>query len=171
MDNTSYRSRNILVGVVVVIILILIAIFVIRRSQEAANLLKVNTHLPTPVSQFQQSLQDNFGITVPPTAIKSDLKDVSGGSQMGLATVDKQNSQNTYTVIANLEDPTSGYFYEAWLVNGTDTIPLGKLNVAKGGWLINYSSSKDVSDHKTVWITLEKVDDNTPEKHILEGSF
>jgi len=167
--NTN-KTKNVLIGVVFFIILILVAIFLINRHQNALN--EANSSpLPTPVSAFEQQLKDNFGITVPDTAVKADLKDVTGNNQVGLVTENKVNSQNDYTVIANLEDPTPGYFYEAWLVNGNDTVSLGMLSVAKGGWLVDYTTSKDLSDHKTVWVTLERYNDNTPEKHILEGSF
>lgn len=164
------KTRDVLVGVAVLIIFILIAIFLIRRNPNT-SVSDLNSPLPTPVSAFQQNLQNNFGITVPSSALKSDLKDVTGANQIGLVTLDKTSGNNIYTVIANLENPASGYFYQAWLVNGNDTISLGKLVVAKGGWLVNYTTSKDLSDHKSVWVTLEKTNDNTPEKHILEGSF
>jgi hypothetical protein len=174
--NPSNRSRDILVGVVVIILVILVAVFLIRRRQ-AANVVTNSSPLPTPVSEFQQNLENNFGITVPSTATKADLTDTTGGGQMGLVTADKTNGQNSYTVIANLETPASGYFYQAWLVRGSqgdtnyEPVLLGNLNVAKGGWLVNYVTPRDLSDHKSVWITLEKVNDQIPEKHILEGSF
>ena len=179
MNNDGNRSRSILVGVVVVIIVILIVIFFVRRSQnENSNLVNSNIPFPQATSAFESQLQNNFGITVPSSAVKANLVDVTGGNQMGLATFDKQSlpdgklsGQNDYTVIANLEDPATGYFYEAWLANNTDVIPLGQLNIAKGGWLLDYTTPKDLTDHKKVWITLESVNDNTPEKHILEGSF
>src|SRR6266404_3857775 len=174
MESGSNRSRNILIGVVVIIIIILSAIFLIRRAQ-SSNQNSLNLPTFTPISQFQQQLQTNFGIKVPASAVKADLVDINRGNQMGLVTLDKSNGQNVYTVIANLNDPSSGYFYQAWLINDStktaDIISLGKLNLAKGGWLVNYSSIKDLSDHKKVWVTLEKIADNTPEKHILEGSF
>ncbi len=172
MNEDTNRSRNILIGVVVVIIIVLVAIFFIRRNQDSSsNLVNKNIPFPTPISSFQQSLQNNFGITIPSAATKADLVDVTGGGQVGLVTLEKSNGQNSYTVIANLEDPNRGYFYQAWLVNGNETISLGKLSIAKGGWLTNFNSSKDLSDHKKVWVTLERSDDSTPEKHILEGSF
>lgn len=166
----SNRTRDIIVGAAVIIILILIAVYFIRRGQSAVSTGN-NTPLPTPVTSYEQDLQNNFGITVPNGASTANLKDVNGGNQIGLATLDKSNGQNAYTILANLEDPAPGYFYQAWIVNGNDTISLGKLSVAKAGWLVNFNSSKDLSDKKTVWITLEKVNDNTPEKHILEGTF
>ena len=164
------NTRDILIGVAIFILIILLAVFLIRRGQNNNNA-AISSPLPTPVSSLEQNLKNNFGITVPDSAIKANLVDVTGGNQMGLATLDKSNNQNSYTIIANLETPAYGYFYQAWLVNNTDTISLGKLGIAKAGWLINFNSSKDLSDHNKVWITLERSFDKTPEKHILEGSF
>lgn len=166
----SNRTRDILIGLAIIIIIILIAVYLIRRGQVAQ--VSTSSPFPTPVSQFQQELQNNFGITVPSSAIKADLKDVSGGNQVGLATIDK----NAYTVIANLNDPPSGYFYQAWLIRGNpgdtnyDAISLGQLSLEKGGWLVNYISPNDLTDHKKVIVTLQHFN-NTPETHVLEGSF
>jgi hypothetical protein len=165
---SSDRSRNILIGAVVLIIIVLVIIFVVRRRGTTTP---VNSPLPTPVSSFEKDLQNNFGITVPDNAIKADLSDVSGGNQMGLATDEIQNSSHSYTVMANLDDPAVGYFYQAWLVKDNSFISLGKLELEKGGWLVNLTTKENLSDHKKVWVTLEKTFDMTPEKHILEGSF
>ncbi|HWA52379.1 MAG TPA: anti-sigma factor [Patescibacteria group bacterium] len=168
-QNTS-STRNILVGVVVIIIVILFAVFLIRRNQ-TNNLINTNSALPTPVATFNPTLPNNFGITVPSGATTANLHDVTGSNQMGLATLDTSNGLNKYTIVANLNDPSAGYFYQAWLVNGTNYISLGKLSVTKAGYLLNYNSPVNISDHKVVWITLEKVFDATPETHVLEGSF
>lgn len=167
MESTD-RSRNILIGGVVIIIIVLVVIFIVRRKSATSP---VNTPLPTPVSSFERDLQNNFGITVPDNAIKADLSDVSGGNQMGLATEEIQNGNYSYTVMANLDDPMPGYFYQAWLVKDTTFVSLGKLELEKGGWLVNFTTKENLSDHKKVWVTLEKTFDMTPEKHILEGSF
>jgi len=164
------RARNILVGVVVLIIIVLVAVFLIRR-RGAENLISVNSPLPTPVSTFQENLQNDFGITLPATATKADLHDVNGGSRAGILTKDNEAGQYVYTVIADLEDPAPGYFYQAWLVKDSDYVSLGKLSIAKGGWMVTMRTTRDLSDHRSVWVTSEKVFDNTPETHVLEGSF
>lgn len=162
------NQRNILIGIAVIIIIILLVIFLVRRRQQSP-LITVNSPLPTPTTSFEDNLQNNFGITVPTNATRADLKDVTGKNQMGLLTIDKENGQSKYTVIANLEEPAGGSFYQAWLVNGTNRISLGKLSVAKAGWMVNYDTATDLSSYKTIWITLEKVNDANPETHILEG--
>lgn len=174
MDSEN-RNRNILVGIVFLIVVILIVIFLIRRKQP--EIINVNSPLPTATTSYEQKLQNDFGITVPTTAVKTDLSDVSGGSQMGIATKDRDNGQNVYTIIANLNDPQQGYFYQGWLVRGNlgesnyDLVNLGRLTSGKGGWIVSYSTTNDLSDHKSVWVTLESFSTNTPHQHVLEGSF
>lgn len=175
MDSGN-RGRNILIGIVTFVVVILLIVYFVRRRQ-SPNIINVNSPLPTSTSSYQQELQNNFGITVPSNAITADLKDSTGGNQVGLATEETNNGQYTYTVIANLEDPTTGYFYNGWLVRGKqgdsnfDAVNLGKLNLAKGGWIISYTSYKDLSDHKSVWVTLSRGISNFSDQHVLEGSF
>ena len=47
----------------------------------------------------------------------------------------------------------------------------GRLSLGKGGYLTEFGVNKDYSDYKKVVVTMEKVFDNTPEQHLLEGSF
>lgn len=162
------RSRNIIIGIVFVIIILLLVVYLARKRQ-ADSTLPTFSPIPTPVTSFESQIKNNFGLTLPVNAVKADLKDVTGGNQVGLATFDSSN--NTYTILANLETPVIGYFYQAWLTNNSDAISLGQLSLAKGGWLTNFKSNKNITDHKQVLITLEKISDTTPEKHILEGSF
>src|SRR5437879_13756637 len=92
-----------------ILIIILIALYLFRRSSN--NHVVQETPTPVATSQFEQTLKDNFGIQIPDNAIKADLKDITGNNQMGIVTRDN----NTYTVIANLDDLPNGYFYEGWL--------------------------------------------------------
>jgi len=50
-------------------------------------------------------------------------------------------------------------------------ISTGRLTLAKGGYMLEFESSRDYSEYSEVVVTLEAVDDKKPEKHILEGSF
>ena len=45
------------------------------------------------------------------------------------------------------------------------------MRLAKGGYILEFSSTTDYSDHQQVVITHELVADATPEDHVLEGSF
>lgn len=161
------RGRDIAIGIVILIVgLLVIYLF---RHRSATN--PIASPVPTQISAFQQSLQNNFNITVPDNVAKADLKNTTDSQVQGIATADTQNGKHAYTVIADLEDPAPGYFYEGWLVNGNDMVPMGILYSGKGGWMVTLDTAKDLGDHKTVWVTLERINDKTPEKHILEGSF
>lgn len=122
-------------------------------------------------------LSSQLGVTVPEDVERISLRDVSGGSATGLATRKVENGRFFHTTLAALLDLGLGAFYEGWLVRGSEgeenysLLSTGKLRVSKGGYLLEFSSSQDLSDHSKVVVTLESVDDGKPETHILEGSF
>ncbi len=160
------RAKDIAIGITILVVG-LVAIYLFRH-RKAAN--PVATPLPTQTSAFEQKLENNFNITIPDNVVKTDLKDVANSGGQGIVTVEDKNNMKAYTVIADLEDPGSGYFYEAWLVDGSNVTPMGILYQGKGGWMFNFET-KDLGTHKTVWVTLERINDRTPEKRILEGTL
>ncbi len=133
--------------------------------------------VPTPTPNIIEKIESNFKFQIPEDVERIELKDVSGGEGSGLATRKFEAGKFTHIVLADLPEPSTGFFYEGWLVRGKQgdpdfsTILTGKLRIAKGGYLLDFESDKDYSDYKQVVVTLEKVDDRNPETHILEGSF
>lgn len=125
----------------------------------------------------ERQFEDAFNLEIPDDIEKILLEDVTGGDTMAIATREYEGGLFSHTVLADLSDPLPGTFYEGWLVIGEPGdanfhfISTGKMRVAKGGYLLEFESSTDYSDHLGVVITLEEVFDATPEKHILEGSF
>jgi hypothetical protein len=83
------------------------------------------------------------------------LKDVTGGVGMGIATRSE--------ILADLPDPTNGQYYQVFLEKDGKTVLLGRLEKAKGGWILNYNSAKFPGYNKVI-ITVGTT-------HILEGSF
>ena len=146
--------------------------FLYQRSRQAEP---TNNNLSEGVQIDQKANQmlDNMNIDVPEGVDRANLKDVTGGDGTGVATREMVNGKFVHSVIAALPDPTPGTFYEGWLINPDtgDTISTGRFRIAKGGFILDFTSSKDLTDHKQVLVTLEKVDDNNPETHMLEGSF
>lgn len=137
---------------------------------------------PQPESQFkiedlEKDLESSTRREIPEDVEKTSLKDVSGGSAIGIATRKFSESQFVHTISADLADLDPATFYEGWLVRGKQGdsdfsfFSTGRLRQVKDGWLLEYEDSKDFPDYKGVVVTLEKVDDRKPEKHILEGSF
>lgn len=131
--------------------------------------------LPTPNFQHVESKFPN--LAVPSNADRTGLVDVSGGQGIGEAFRAFSNGEFSLTVAVDLPVLKTGYFYETWLVRGLAEddnfafVSGGRMNVTKGGYLSEFSGKRDYSDYKKIVVTLEKFPDNTPETHILEGSF
>ena len=135
----------------IVIVIIVAGVLVIRNRAKIAP--KVT---PSATPSIQQQIENKFkGLVVPQGEAGIDLKDVSGGAGMGIATRSE--------IIADLPTLPSGQFYQVWLENNGKTVLLGKLSMAKGGWILNYNSSTYPGYNKVI-VTVGT-------KHILEGSF
>lgn len=109
------------------------------------------------------------------TSKKATLSDVSSGTGTGKAFVLRKGGKLYYTTTGNLPYPQAGSFYEGWLVkvgsNPPQFIDTGKLTKQKdGSYEVSYSSDTQYVGYDMVVITWEKVDDQKPEKHILEGT-
>jgi hypothetical protein len=143
---------------VVILVIIIVAILVAR------DLLRPKTVIsPTSTPTIEQTSSKFNGLTIPLGATTADLKNVAGGQSTGIAFFEKTNGTYTYTVAAELPAPSSGS-YQAYLTDGKTNILMGTLTVGKGGYIVNYSSTKDLSNYKTVFVNLGT-------KRILEGSF
>jgi len=120
-------------------------------------------------------LIESMNFEVPEDADRATLKDVSGGESIGVATrQESEEGGRTYSLLAALPDPSSGEFYEGYMMESgeDDEVYLGKLRKAKGGWLLEYEGQSSLLEsNPKVVITLEKVDDETPETKVLEGAF
>ena len=121
----------------------------------------------------EQKIQDKFGgITIPQDVDKADLKDISGESGLGMVTRKYSDGKFEITILADIPAPSAGYFYQGWILKDDSAfLSLGKLGIAKGGFILDFTSAKDYSDYKKVVVTLEKTLDQSPEKSILEGSY
>ena len=79
----------------------------------------------------------------------------------------------TIVIEAKLPEPGSKKHYAAWLVknSGQGYFNLGKLEEVNNNFGISTSLDGSFSEYKTAIVTLETLDDNTPEKVILEGNL
>lgn len=163
------KRRDIVIGLIVVAILAGV-VWLIRRNT-TPDLSIDNT------PSVEQQLSDKFKMEIPADLERVELTDVSGGTGSGLATRDFANGTFTHMVLADLPDLEAGMFYEGWIVRGKpgdadfNVVSTGKMRVAKGGYILQYESKTDLTDHSGVVITLETVADKTPEEHVLEGAF
>jgi hypothetical protein len=159
------NRRDIVIGIIILAILAGV-IYWFRRPQEPS--------IELPEQTTEEKIEEKFKTQIPEGVEKADLTDVSGGNATGLAYRQIVNGVFSLSILADLPDPPSGEFYQGWLVktNGEEVMfSLGKFRIAKGGFLLDFSSATDYSDYKTVVVSQEKVFDNNLETRILEGSF
>jgi hypothetical protein len=155
----NYSKKDIIIGFVIIALIILGA-FLFKRYK--ASKLLTPSPSPVPVS-FKNEIEDSFKYQIPEDTTSIGLRDVSGGNGRGLAT-DKE-------ILADIDNPSSGKFYQGWLENSDGRlVSLGKLQSAKGGWMLEYDGSK-YEGYRKVVVSLESKFDNTVETKILEGSF
>lgn len=158
----NLNRKDIITGAIVVIILIIAGSLLVRNFRNRAkNQLPLPTSVPTS-QEIKSNVAEKFKFTVPADGPSIDLRSVDGGDEQGLATETE--------VLADLSDPQMGEFYQAWLEKEGALVSLGKMTMAKGGWLISYNKDK-YKDYDKVVVSLEKTFDNKIEKKILEGSF
>jgi hypothetical protein len=145
------RGKNIL-SVFIVIVIIIAGILLFKNRAKITP--KVN---PAATPSIQQQIQNKFkGLTIPQGEPSIDLKDVTGGSGMGIATRSE--------ILADLPNLSKGQIYQGYLENSSGkTVLLGTLNMAKGGWILYYDSGKFPGYNKVIV--------SVGLTHILEGSF
>ena len=168
------QRRDIIIGGIVLLVIIVAGILIFRGSDTDEPVL---TPSPESSKESEEQMESLFNMDIPDDVEKAALKDVTGGTASAISTRKYENGTFTHAVLADLPDPEGSKFYEGWLVRGDvgdddfEVISTGKMVIAKGGYLLEFTSSRDLSTHPNVVITLETAFDDTPEKHILEGSF
>jgi len=155
----KYSVKDVVIGFIIIVLIIIGALYYKKN--------RIPKVIPTssPVSiEFKKELEKNFKYDIPDDINSIELKDFYGGNGRGLAT--------TKEILADVDDPQTGYFYEAWLQDSDsqELTSLGKLIEGKGGWMLGFSEIK-YPEGKKIIISLESKFDNEIENKILEGSF
>ena len=164
------NKRDIVIGLILIAVVGVIIYFV-RRPQ------MVPLSTPSPTPSVQEKIQNKFNVQIPENVDQAELNDVTGQGYSGLATRVYENGVFNLTVLADLPDLTGSQFYEAWVQRGNpgDTnyslLALGRLQMVKGGYLLDYTSGTNYSDYNEVTVSLETTLGQLPEKVILQGSF
>lgn len=101
------------------------------------------------------------------------LTDVSGGNAEATAYILRENGEIFHTVSARLPEPEQGEFYEGWLVRPFPRVSFfstGKMQQLRDGrYFLSFNGEEEYPDFTEVVITIEAVDDQQPERHVLEG--
>ena len=164
----SVLQNNRWYNIFVIIVLVLLGIWLWRRGQQAEEATVADSSDQEVASRADDFLSTS-GFTLPQDSDRVNLQDATGGTSTGIVTR-SENSQ--YTVLAALPELSSGW-YQAWLTtsDGQNPVSLGNLTLAKGGLLLESSSSVDQESYTHLIITKEQTRDNQPETIVLEGDF
>lgn len=165
------KSTYLVGGIIVALIIVLAAIFIFTQNK--------TTDIQTQETgeQLPDELQTNE--TVEEENVETiELTVVGGYTGSGSANRTFNGANFVHLVIAQLDDPTEGKFYEGWLVRKKPSLTFmstGKLERAdEGDFVLLFNSETDYSDYNDVVITEETESlglDNNPETHVLEGTF
>ena len=142
-----------IVAIFLALMLVFVFFFVvfpkIRKNSPPIN-------IPSSTPGIEEQIKEKFkGLEIPVDAEKVELKNVSGEPGMGIATRKE--------VLADLPALKEGENYQVLISNGSKTMLLGTMRQAKGGYILEYDSSK-YSGYNQIIIVKGSV-------HILEGSF
>jgi len=150
--------KEVFVGLFVILVVLGI-IFGVRKAKEA----KIKPlNIPTPVPT--QGLEGRFKLSIPDDVEKINLQIAFGFEGQGVATRKFANGVFSHIIIADLPEPASGN-YQAWLIKDDNTkISTGVLKLAKGGYLLEFSSNINYSDYKKIEVKLD-------DKIVMTGSF
>jgi hypothetical protein len=126
---------------------------------------------PSTLETLEDQIENNFKVDVPDNAEKAELKDLNGGDGSGLATRLFENNRFSATLLVDLPEPAVGGFYQGWLSDGETFKSLGRLRVAKGGYMVDFSGAQNLDEFSEVIVSEEKASVSTPTNIVLEGSF
>ncbi len=169
-------QRQQLFGVLVVLVILVGVVLFFRGGDSVEEELDFERE-KVSVEEVVDELSSRLGVSVAEDVERITLSDVGGEGATGIATRDFSDGKFTHTVLAALPDLVSEAYYGGWLVRGSkgnddySLVVTGKFRRSKGGYLLEYSSTEDLSDHVNVWVTLESEEDMDPETRVLEGQF
>jgi hypothetical protein len=165
------KKRDLIVGILIIAVLgVVVYLWRTRRRD-------LRVPEPTPTPSVQEEIQERFNVVLPEDAQKVQLKDVEGKDATAIAT--RVFSEGTFilTVLADLPVPNEGEFYQGWITKGQKgdkdykILTLGRLSVAKGGYIVEFKASQDYSDYERILISKESTADKEIEEIVLEGTF
>lgn len=173
------RTKQIVGAVIVVAILVGGVMLVRRNRQDEMVMPEINLEptkqmvqeLPLPMTETEKlAIEEKF---VSEGVEMTVLKDVAQGQAVGTGWRHVDESEFVHKVEASgLVETDKGFFYEGWLVGKDGFFSTGRMAVVNGKGSLYYTADEDKSEFTGVVITLEPEDgDESPDKHILEGSF
>jgi hypothetical protein len=168
----AMKRRDIVIGLA--ILLVIVGLFYFRQREENGDLTVPEEET---VQDVERRIEERFGVQIPEGVNRTQLRDVAGGDAYGLATRTMENKTFVHNILADLPDPETGRVYQAWLARGEegeedyDLVATGRMRIAKGGWVLEYRTSRNLEDYNRVLISSERAGEQSGENLVLEGSF
>ena len=142
-----------MVAIFVALVAVVIGFFLLFPSLKKSP---PSLNIPLATPGIEEQIEQKFGgLDIPEDVEKIELKNVSGDEGIGIATRSE--------ILADLPDLGRGESYQVLLSDGSKTILLGNLRLAKGGYILEYDSSKYPEFDQIIIVK--------GSKRILEGSF
>ncbi|MBI3954618.1 hypothetical protein HY333_01095 [Candidatus Collierbacteria bacterium] len=152
-----------------VIVVLLLSGFYWTGKARQSKIAQDTEEAPTKINFEMEEKFKGRGIELSDSAERIELIAVGEAEGTGWLAVEEEGDVNKYYLLADLEVPEAG-FYQVWLEGETGWLRQERLVLAKGGWM----SSFDVRDGDTfrkIMVSLERLDDNLPEKVILSADL
>lgn len=165
---TTSMKPKIIISVVVGILVIVVIIFFVQSSSNDVKEENSNSIIQNPIS----SQDTNDPLTENVDTIKLEAVGTYAGNGTANRTYDGENF--IHLVVAKIDPPAVGKFYEGWLVKNGIPISTGKLISEGDDYSLLFTSEVNYSNHNQVVITEETERlglDGNPETHVLEGNF
>ena len=158
------------------ILIILLGVYFIFTSVSEKTSISENIEPVAVTDEPITLVESSFDLTFlqNESTVKIDLNSVDESSSYGSAFILLEDDNLSHYVIADLPVPDDGSVYEGWIVNSATTsfFSTGVMVLdANGQFELFYSQELLEEGYDKVVITLETIVDETPEAHVLEGSF
>jgi len=162
------KRRDIVLGIIFVVV---VGGLLYMRNKQRGEEMRVPEDQIASSGNTERKIEEKFNTDIPDDAEKAELKDVSEGDGSAIATRKSEDGKTQIAVLADLPDPESGKKYYVWVEKDDEFISLGGMRLAKGGWVFDQTSSKDLTEFDKVVISLEGTVGKSPDKRVLEGNF
>lgn len=166
------KRRDIVIGLA--ILLVIVGLFYFRQRGQNDELIVPDEQT---ASDVERRIEEQFNIEIPDDVNKTELKATGDGDGFAIATRRTENGNFIHNILADLPDPETGRVYQAWLVRGEEgdedynIVATGRMRIAKGGWVLEYQTTRDLEDHNKVLVTSERSGEQRAENVVLEGEF
>lgn len=164
------KKNYVLVGIVLMVITVAaISLFVLQNRKSKEENQKAD--------EAQNNALESHEKVDEPSVETIDLKPVNNRGGSGTANRNYNGTNFVHLVVAELDKPAAGKFYEGWIVkDGPEPkyVSTGRLEKNGNEYALLFTNKTDYSDYRGVVITEETESlglDGKIEDHVLEGSF